>query len=127
MTPVTSSQLASWNVAYTLFNVVFFTPVPSKIASAMAANESIANPTDTLPKIVHVDAQLDVGKSNSDNPQLVLSGEGAGIKQVDGPQFVSTISDAEPIVTRKELWSYYCALSIASNRQQTVNRTFSIL
>lgn len=32
-----------------------------------------------------------------------------------GPVFVSSISKDEPIVTRKELWSYYCALFVFSS------------
>lgn len=30
----------------------------------------------------------------------------------NGPMFVSSITKDEPIVTRKELWSYYCKLCL---------------
>ena len=80
----------------------------------MAANESVSNPSRTLAKVdaveeILVDAQR--GKANTDHSRLVLS---SSSKQLDDPQFVSTISgaDLEPIVTRKELWSYYRGLSI---------------
>ena len=97
----------------------------------MAAGQSISNPSHTpVAKVDAVEEVLvdaHVGKTNTDDPRLVLSSEGAGSKQVDGPQFVSTINDAdsEPIVTRKELWSYYRALSTTFDIQQTfTNRTF---
>jgi len=73
-------------------------PVPSKVASAMAANEPIS---DALPKTVGhvvqdpVDAQLErrpfrlkleLGKSDTGNLQLIFPDEGlgAGSEQVDG-------------------------------------------
>lgn len=31
------------------------------------------------------------------------------VKRSGGIQFVSSISKDEPVVTRRELWSYYCA------------------
>ena len=92
----------------------------------MAASQSISSPSHTpLPKVDAVEVLVD--KANTDHPRLVLSSEGAGSKQVDGPQFVSTINDAdsEPIVTRKELWSYYRMLSSTFDIEQTfTNRTF---
>jgi hypothetical protein len=101
---------------YTQPEVFFFPPVPSKLASVMAANESTHSTPAKIDAEQHlveeilVDAQ--VGKANIDTSRAISSSEGGDSKQVDGPKFLSTTSDTEPIVTRKELWSYYRTSSI---------------
>jgi hypothetical protein len=81
----------------------------------MAAIESTANLPRTLAKVdaehhlvegILVDAPV---KANPDDSGTVSSNEPGVSKQIDGPVFVSITNDAEPIVTRKELWSYYRA------------------
>jgi len=47
----------------------------------------------------------DVNLANSDGPN---PGEGGIGMSFGEPEFVSSIADNEPIVTKKELWSYYC-------------------
>lgn len=54
---------------------------------------------------------IEVAKGDvDDRKSRSLEGErGGGDVGGAGPLFVSSISKDEPIVTRQELWSYYCA------------------
>lgn len=57
---------------------------------------------------------VQVVKASVDDANLVTNSDGSNPgggeigTSFGGPEFVSSIADNEPIVTRKELWSYYC-------------------
>jgi hypothetical protein len=44
----------------------------------------------------------------------VASGSFDGPPKVHNPLFVSSINANEPVVTRRELWSYYCTCFLSS-------------
>lgn len=78
--------------------------------------------TEFLSNLPHTPAKVDVEphlmeNSEPSNKRIAADSEvvdlsgGTGSKQANDPEFVSTTNDAEPIVTRKELWSYYRASS----------------
>ena len=79
----------------------------------MAENEFISN----LPKanagqhlIEEILVHSPVGASTTDSRAVALNAADGTKQQVNGPEVLHTIPDNEPIVTRNELWSYYCAL-----------------
>jgi hypothetical protein len=49
-------------------------------------------------------------KSKEASTEIERTEDNVG-KRSKGPTFVSSITKDEPVVTRKELWSYYCAFT----------------
>lgn len=80
----------------------------------MAENEFISNlsKADTGRHLIEeILVYSPVGANTAESSRVLGPNEADGTKQQpNDPQFVHTATDDEPIVTRKELWSYYCAL-----------------
>ena len=51
-------------------------------------------------------------------PEADRKSSGSAERKSTGLQFVSTVSKDEPIVTRRELWSYYCKNSKSYSRKR---------
>jgi len=78
-------------------------PPPSHTLPEVDSKRHLAE--DTLP------GSVQLVKASVDDANLVTNSggsEGRAGTPLEGPEFVSSIPDNEPIVTRKELWSYYC-------------------